>query len=101
MKSRARVLSRRYASTREVQIEVEAARALEAAALLAARLEAPPSVDQPGVLTARRVERGRIPELIHALAQAGIAIYRVETHETTLEDVYFAIQNEGSGAGVA
>ena len=94
-------LSRRYASTREVQIEVEPARALEAAALLAARLEAPPSVDQPGVLTARRVERGRIPELIHALAQAGIAIYRVETHETTLEDVYFAIQNEGSGAGVA
>lgn len=61
--------------------------------------------DLPGVVT---FERGptfatlqidtaeRVPDLVHALALAGVRITRVEPHAPTLEDLYFAVR-QGSG----
>jgi ABC-2 type transport system ATP-binding protein len=94
-------LSRRFAPTREVRIEVDVARTHEAIALLGARFGAAPFVNGAGELVAPRMGRERIPELVHALASAGIRIYRVEPREATLEDVYFAIQDAGIGARLA
>ncbi len=39
------------------------------------------------------VTRDHIPALVAALVQAGIAIYRVEHDEPTLEDIYFALHS--------
>ncbi len=38
----------------------------------------------------------RIPDLVHALSRAGARVTRVEPHEPTLEDLYFAVRR-GSG----
>lgn len=93
-------LSRRFAPTLEVTIEVDAVRSPEAISLLSARLGAPPSVNEAGELVVPRIERERVPELVQTLALAGIRIYRVERREATLEDVYFAIQDARNGACV-
>ena len=34
----------------------------------------------------------RIPDLVHSLATAGARVTRVEPHEPTLEDLYFAVR---------
>jgi len=41
------------------------------------------------------VAYSRIPAYIEQLVSAGIKVYRVEPHEPTLEEVYFAIQKRG------
>jgi hypothetical protein len=38
----------------------------------------------------------RIPDLVHSLVTAGARITRVEPHEPTLEDLYFAVR-QGTG----
>lgn len=45
-----------------------------------------------GVATLRIDGPERIPELVTNLAQAGVRITRVEPHEPTLEDLYFAVR---------
>jgi ABC-2 type transport system ATP-binding protein len=37
---------------------------------------------------------GRVPDLVQALADAGVRITRVEPHEPTLEDLYFAVRQQ-------
>ena len=34
----------------------------------------------------------RIPDLVHSLSRAGARVTRVEPHEPTLEDLYFAVR---------
>jgi hypothetical protein len=41
----------------------------------------------------------RIPDLVLALAAAGVRVTRVEPHEPTLEDLYFAVRRAGRTAG--
>ncbi len=36
----------------------------------------------------------RIPDLVHALSRAGARVTRVEPHEPTLEDLYFAVRED-------
>jgi ABC-2 type transport system ATP-binding protein len=45
-------------------------------------------------LTISGVDREAIPELVAALAAAGVRIYRVAPQEPSLEDVYFALHGE-------
>ncbi len=45
-----------------------------------------------GVATIRIDQPGRIPDLVLALAHAGVRVTRVEPHEPTLEDLYFAVR---------
>jgi ABC-2 type transport system ATP-binding protein len=40
-------------------------------------------------------DAGRIPDLVLALASAGVRVTRVEPHEPTLEDLYFAVRKTG------
>ena len=43
--------------------------------------------------TVRQVHRpDRIPDLVHSLSRAGARVTRVEPHEPTLEDLYFAVR---------
>jgi ABC-2 type transport system ATP-binding protein len=40
-----------------------------------------------------RIDRAdRVPDLVLALAHAGVRVSRVEPHEPTLEDLYFAVR---------
>ncbi len=39
----------------------------------------------------------RIPDLVSALASAGVRVTRVERHEPTLEELYFAVREERRG----
>jgi ABC-2 type transport system ATP-binding protein len=45
-----------------------------------------------GVATFRLDEADRVPDLVAALAAAGARVTRVEPHEPTLEDLYFAVR---------
>ena len=82
-------LARRYWPTDEVSIDAEDRSGLDcrrrrAASSATAAPTAPPRVQ----LDAPR----RVPELVLALAAAGVRITRVEPHEPTLEDLYFAVR---------
>lgn len=94
-------LAQRFVPTLEVRLEIDPARASDAIALLGAGTAPLASTYGTGQLVVPRIERERVPELVHALAQAGIRIYRVEPREPTLEDVYFAIQDAGMGTRLA
>jgi ABC-2 type transport system ATP-binding protein len=56
----------------------------------------------PGVLGYRRAgaaeleldDLGRIPDLVFALATEGVRVTRVEPHQPTLEELYFAVREE-------
>jgi hypothetical protein len=39
-------------------------------------------------------ELTRVPELVQALVGHGVKVNRVEPHEPTLEDLYFAVRRE-------
>jgi hypothetical protein len=45
-------------------------------------------------------EMGRVPDLIDRLAREGVRLTRVEPHEPTLEDLYFAVRAERRARGV-
>ena len=45
-----------------------------------------------GIATLRIDAAGRVPDLVLALAHAGVRVTRVEPHEPTLEDLYFAVR---------
>ena len=47
-----------------------------------------------GGLAISGVARARIPELVAALVSAGVRVYRVAPQEPSLEEVYFALQNQ-------
>jgi ABC-2 type transport system ATP-binding protein len=49
-----------------------------------------------GLATVRLDRIERIPDIVLALAQAGVRVTRVEPHEPTLEDLYFAVR-QGAG----
>ena len=47
---------------------------------------------RPGRPCVRLDAPDRVPDLVHALAAAGARVTRVEPHEPTLEDLYFAVR---------
>ncbi|MGQ0831743.1 MAG: ABC transporter ATP-binding protein [Microthrixaceae bacterium] len=47
-----------------------------------------------GVATLRLDGAGRVPDLVAALTSAGARVTRVEPHEPSLEDLYFAVRQE-------
>jgi hypothetical protein len=38
--------------------------------------------------------KARIPDLVHVLSTSGARVTRVEPHEPTLEDLYFAVRHD-------
>ncbi|MGQ0431408.1 MAG: ABC transporter ATP-binding protein [Microthrixaceae bacterium] len=88
-------LTRRYWPHDSVRIGAEDSAALE---LLRT---------QPGVVGFERVDglatvlvdgADRIPDLVRALTSAGARVTRVEPHEPTLEDLYFAVRQASGGS---
>ncbi len=47
-----------------------------------------------GLATLHIDRPGRVPDLVAALAAAGVRVTRVEPHEPTLEDLYFAVRGD-------
>jgi ABC-2 type transport system ATP-binding protein len=47
-----------------------------------------------GVATLRLDDADRVPDLVFALTAAGARVTRVEPHEPTLEDLYFAVREQ-------
>jgi hypothetical protein len=46
-----------------------------------------------GAATVRIDAPSRVPDLVAALAAAGVRVTRVVPHEPTLEDLYFAVRS--------
>jgi len=80
---------------RGLRLELHVARGDEATALRL--LEEAPGVSarqENGSIVAAGVQWAAIPGLIAKLASAGVHIYRVAPQEVSLEDAYFALQQE-------
>ena len=86
-------LTRRYWPHDVVRLGAEDPAALDA-------LQRAPGVlayeRRDGVATVQLDRADRVPDLVFQLAGAGVRVTRVEPHEPTLEDLYFAVR-QGSG----
>lgn len=100
-------LAQQVASKAQLEIEVDPA-SLQKAKEIARSLSGAQGITVNGQthdnLVVQGMARERIPDLVTALASAGVAIYRVSSREPSLEDVYFALQGQtdldGKGAVV-
>jgi len=80
---------------RSQRLELEVARGDEAAALrLLAEAPGVSAHRENGTIIAAGAGRESIPGLVTSLASAGVHIYRVAPQEVSLEDTYFALQQE-------
>lgn len=87
-------LGRRLGRSQRLEVEVAAEATSQALAILGA-IPGITDIHLDGnTLTFTGAEHERIPELIAALTEADVRIYRVMPLETTLEDVYFALHGE-------
>jgi len=90
-------LARRMAPRLEVSVEVDPARHADAEAVIARLDGLSVSAERGGVLRVGGIPRDRVPDLASRLVSSGIPLYRLEPHEPSLTDAYFALQ-QGSGA---
>lgn len=51
----------------------------------------------PGALLLSGVSREQVPGIVRALAARGVSVFAVEPQEPTLEEVYFALYDDGEG----
>ena len=86
-------LARRMAPRLEVSIEVDPSQQESAIALVASLDGLSVAAERPGILRVGGIPRDRVPHLASQLVGAGIALYRLEPHEPSLTDAYFALQN--------
>jgi ABC-2 type transport system ATP-binding protein len=90
-------LARQIAPRLEVSIEVAPAET-EAAARLVAGLDGlAVSTDRVGVIRVAGIGRDRVPDVAACLVAAGMSLYRIEPHEPSLTDAYFALQHADRG----
>ena len=91
-------LARRITPRLEVMIEIDPTRHADAVALIAALDGLTVSSDRIGVLRVGGIPRERVPDIAARLVTGGIGLYRLEPHEPSLTDAYFALQDGGKGA---
>ena len=85
-------LAHRLSPRLEVSIEIDPARHADAVALIA-RLDGLTVVtERTGVLRVGGIPRERVPDVAAQLVSGGIRLYRLEPHEPSLTDAYFALQ---------
>lgn len=105
-------LRARYSRSQRLQIEVDPVQVEAALNLLhslpkvseARALNDPKTLNHnlnhhdsgPGAITVQGIGYNSTPSIVSALVMAGAAIYRVIPEEASLEDVYFALQEEGN-----
>ena len=90
-----RELRQRLTAAVEVVVEVDPVHCSVAAGVLERLGIAVPAADH-GTFTLPHVDDERVPELVTALASAGVRVFRVEPRMPTLEDVYFSLQATGA-----
>ena len=78
-------------------MEIDPSQQDSAMALIASLDSLTVSADRMGVLRVGGIARDRVPVLASRLVGAGIALYRLEPHEPSLTDAYFALQAENRG----
>ena len=88
-------LARQVGTNTQLEIEVAPESAAQAIGVLN-EMTPGREVQQPdhGMLAVSGVDREVIPDLVAALAAAGVRIYQVAPQEPSLEDVYFALHGE-------
>lgn len=92
-------LTQQAAHNLTIELQVHDEDAAPALELLAALPEVESSTSEGPRLTLSGVEQEAIPGLLARLVQAGVRIYRVNPHEPTLEDVYFALHRSSEERG--
>jgi ABC-2 type transport system ATP-binding protein len=92
-------LSQRMAPRLEVSVEIDPARHADAVALLSVLDGLSVQSDRAGVLRVGGIPRERVPDLASRLVAAGVPLYRLEPHEPSLTDAYFALQHSTALAG--
>jgi ABC-2 type transport system ATP-binding protein len=90
-------LARRLAPRLEVSVEIDSAHHDTAMSLIGSLDSLTVSADRIGMLRVGGIARDRIPTLASRLVGAGISLYRLEPHEPSLTDAYFALQAENRG----
>ncbi len=92
-------LAARYGRTQRMNIEIDPQQREYALACLA-RLSWSPraevDADNPAILHVQGTLRPSVPAMLADLVVAGVSIYQVIEEEATLEDVYFALQDNSS-----
>jgi ABC-2 type transport system ATP-binding protein len=88
-------LSQRMEPRLEVSIEIDAARHADAVALISALDGLSVQSERGGVLRVSGIARERVPDLAARLVTGGIPLFRLEPHEPSLADAYFALQQTG------
>ncbi|HEX5071701.1 MAG TPA: ABC transporter ATP-binding protein [Gemmatimonadaceae bacterium] len=91
-------LARRITPRLEVTIETDPAREGDAVALIAGLDGLTVTTDRTGVLRVGGIPRERVPDIAARLVAGGIPLYRLEPHEPSLTDAYFALQHAGKGS---
>ena len=91
-------LARRLAPRLEVSVEIDPNQHETAMSLVASLDSLTVSADRMGVLRVGGIARDRVPMLASRLVGAGIALYRLDPHEPSLTDAYFALQAENRAA---
>ena len=90
-------LARRLAPRLEVSVEVDPARQADAMALVASLDGLSVAAERAGVIRVGGIPRDRVPDLASRIVGAGIPLFRLDPHEPSLTDAYFALQ-QGQGA---
>ncbi len=90
-------LARRLAPRLEVSVEIDPARQADAMALVASLDGLSVEAERMGVIRVGGIPRDRVPDLASRIVGAGIPLFRLEPHEPSLTDAYFALQ-QGRGA---
>ena len=92
-------LARRMSPRLEVSIEVEPAQQDSATRTIAALDGLTVAAERQGVLRVGGIARDRVPELNARLVGAGVSVFRLEPHEPSLTDAYFALQQANGSNG--
>jgi ABC-2 type transport system ATP-binding protein len=88
-------LARRMSPRLEVTIEIDPARHADAVSLLPSLDGLTVVTERGGVVRVGSLPRERVPDIAARLVAGGIGLYRLEPHEPSLTDAYFALQQPG------
>jgi ABC-2 type transport system ATP-binding protein len=88
-------LARRMSPRLEVTIEIDPARHADAVSLLTSLDGLTVVTERGGVVRVGSLPRERVPDIAARLVAGGIGLYRLEPHEPSLTDAYFALQQPG------
>jgi ABC-2 type transport system ATP-binding protein len=94
-------LAHRLSPRLEVSVEIDPARHADAMTLVTSLDGLSVSAERAGVIRVGGIPRERVPDLASRIVGAGIPLYRLEPHEPSLTDAYFALQQGRGGGGAA